>query len=236
MAYAIYTKEKMVSREEKDSLITCQITDENGIAVLGLDLNWSVTGGKDSTIENGLLTVGNEDIGTELTITATLETNDYYNAATSNVIVSTVESNKVEVNKPTKDNVVFEQTPETTVSEFISELVDTTHTVELVDENGNEVVETAKLATGMKVKIDDDIEYTIVVLGDVDGDGEVERSDSAIVKKHRAETQVLDGTRFEAADVNRDGVVNRIDSFMILCYRAEKISTFDEDAFNSSIK
>ena len=96
---------------------------------------------------------------------------------------------------------------------------------------GNDVV----LTTGMKLVVDDD-EYTIVVKGDVNGDGIVDSKDSASIKGYRLDTERLDGAALEAADINKDGKVNRIDSFLILYYRAEKIENFSDEVINAIMR
>ena len=87
----------------------------------------------------------------------------------------------------------------------------------------------------MKLVVDDD-EYTIVVKGDVNGDGIVDSKDSASIKGYRLDTERLDGAALEAADINKDGKVNRIDSFLILYYRAEKIENFSDEVINAIMR
>lgn len=62
--------------------------------------------------------------------------------------------------------------------------------------------------------------------GDVDGDGAVTTSDSAMLLQYAAEMRQLDAGATESADVNGDGAADTDDAALILQYAAEKIATF----------
>ena len=66
------------------------------------------------------------------------------------------------------------------------------------------------LGTGAKVKIEDK-EYTLVVLGDVNGDGKITPADYVRIKNDIMETTPLDGIYKSGADVNRDGKITPAD-------------------------
>ena len=66
------------------------------------------------------------------------------------------------------------------------------------------------LGTGAKVKIEDK-EYTLVVLGDVNGDGKITPADYVRIKNDIMETTPLEGIYKIGADVNRDGKITPAD-------------------------
>ena len=59
------------------------------------------------------------------------------------------------------------------------------------------------------------ITYTIVLMGDVDGDGEISAADANALR-HAAKLDSLEGPYFLAADMNRDGKVLPNDARKIL--------------------
>lgn len=66
------------------------------------------------------------------------------------------------------------------------------------------------LGTGAKVKVEDK-EYTLVVLGDVNGDGKITPADYVRIKNDIMETTPLEGIYKIGADVNRDGKITPAD-------------------------
>lgn len=65
-----------------------------------------------------------------------------------------------------------------------------------------------------------------MMLGDVNGDNEIDVEDVYVVLKHSVKYIKLEGVAFTAADVNRNGTVNVIDANMISRYVAEFINEF----------
>ena len=63
------------------------------------------------------------------------------------------------------------------------------------------------ITTGTKVKVGKTLEYTLVVIGDTDGDGEITINDMAELKLHIIEKELLEGIKLKAADVDNDGEV-----------------------------
>lgn len=64
------------------------------------------------------------------------------------------------------------------------------------------------------------------LLGDVNADGRITTSDSALLLQYAAEMVTLDQESLESADVNKDGTANTSDAAKILQYGAEKIVSF----------
>lgn len=71
-----------------------------------------------------------------------------------------------------------------------------------------------------------------VVLGDVNGDGEIDDLDATLVYAHYNEVQLLSGEYLAAADVNGDGEVDDLDATYIYAYYNEVLKSFDSIKVN----
>ena len=67
------------------------------------------------------------------------------------------------------------------------------------------------ISTGTIIKIGTDLEYTLVVTGDIDGDGEVTVTDLAKSKLHFIESKILTGAQLKAADMDYDNEITITD-------------------------
>lgn len=63
------------------------------------------------------------------------------------------------------------------------------------------------ITTGTQIKVGKTLQYTLIVIGDSDGDGEITVNDMAELKLHLIEKQLLKGIQLRAADVDQDGEV-----------------------------
>lgn len=105
------------------------------------------------------------------------------------------------------DKVIIYVLPNTTVTNF-NKNITVNRTTHVMDASGNEQVGDAIVKTGMKLTVDkENVEYTIVVLGDINRDGKMDILDLAKIKLHLIEKEVLTGIDLMAADVNKDGDV-----------------------------
>lgn len=104
-----------------------------------------------------------------------------------------------------KDKDISRIAPGTTVAKF-KENVETEQEMVFKNKDGKTLTENDVLATGMKIKVGKTLEYTLVVTGDIDGDGIVEVNDLAKVKLHLIEKdrETLSGIYFKAGDVDND--------------------------------
>ena len=75
------------------------------------------------------------------------------------------------------------------------------------------------VGTGSTVEIKDGnnvlATYTVIIFGDVNGDGRITSADKSVVETYTAGTFTEGSAFFEAADVTRDGVIDSADSDMI---------------------
>ena len=96
--------------------------------------------------------------------------------------------------------------PETNLDELI-ENCDTNGTITVIDEKGQTLSSGDLVGTNMTIKVtryDEEITMTIVVMGDIDGDGKATTQDlSELNKAYLGISEVeLTGTRFKAADID----------------------------------
>ncbi len=91
------------------------------------------------------------------------------------------------------------------------------------DKDGNAVTGDTLLGTGYVITKDGE-DYTVVILGDVNGDGEVNSTDFMQIRRSFLGTFGLGGASLIAADVNSDGEINSTDFMRI---RRHFLGTFD---------
>ena len=109
--------------------------------------------------------------------------------------------------------------PATTLEKFKTNITSNVE-YKVLDKNGNEIKTNDLVGTGMKVILDvpEKTEYTLIVRGDINGDGECDVSDLSKMKKHIIEQEVQTGIKQKAADVNFDGDVDVSDLSKMVKY------------------
>lgn len=104
--------------------------------------------------------------------------------------------------------------PNTNVKTMINELGITTYEV---TKDGKKIAETDKIGTGYKLKdTKNNKEYTLIVLGDTNGDGNVNSSDALEILKQSVSIIDKKGEYAKAMDANKDGNINSADSLLVL--------------------
>ena len=108
-------------------------------------------------------------------------------------------------------------------SDFLSGLLVNNGTAQLLDANGNPIAQGVTMATGMQfvVTVGQTITtYTIVIYGDIDGDGQITSSDLALENQILLETQsfAVGSAYYMAADINKDGTVSIADLLSVKKY------------------
>ena len=96
--------------------------------------------------------------------------------------------------------------PKTTVAEF-KQNVTTNQEIVFIDEIGNTLNESDFISTGIKIKVGNTLNYTLIVIGDIDRDTQITINDLAQEKLHLIDYKTLTGIELKAADVDGDGVV-----------------------------
>lgn len=135
----------------------------------------------------------------------------------------------LEVGYKVEEGYVYVYTPETTLADFSSRLVD----LDNYDISITNNVNTNKISTGAVVSIDTKAGENVAILevvvkGDVNGDGEIDALDSGIIRNVIKDTTSLVGVYEAAADVNDDSEIDTLDALLVLRYRADKISSFED--------
>ena len=98
--------------------------------------------------------------------------------------------------------------PETTIKDFKANLETNATTIEIYKAGTKITDENAKLGTGMIIKFslnDEQIEYTVVVTGDLNGDGQMGNVDLLKLVRYKVGLDTnLSGVYLEATDVHKD--------------------------------
>ncbi len=109
-----------------------------------------------------------------------------------------------------EENLILRIAPGTTVQKF-KENVETNQELIFTDKNGNTLNEDRKIATGTTIKVGEGKQYTLVVIGDTDGNGNITVTDLAQLKLHYIGKTILTDARLKAADMNGDGKITITD-------------------------
>ena len=112
----------------------------------------------------------------------------------------------------------------TTAEEFLAKWPSSAWTtVELLTSAGEPADTAGRIGSGMKVRTvgtadGTETTYTLVVAGDVNGDGQVSNTDRIRIRNHILGSSTLSGAGLIAADVNRDGRVTNTDRIRVRNY------------------
>lgn len=100
-----------------------------------------------------------------------------------------------------QEKLTIKVAPEVTVEDIVKEL--NCENCSITDKEGNLLKEN-QIATDCQIKTQDKT-YTLIKAGDVNGDGEVDVIDLALVKRHLMETQTLTDIYYQAGMLQKDG-------------------------------
>lgn len=113
-----------------------------------------------------------------------------------------------------------------TVSALKTEFMNEEEDVQIVDINGNALADDALVGTGSVIRFvnGDKVldEVSIVVTGDMNGDGYVNNRDAAMITRYLVDKETADFCQMVAIDVNGDGFVNNRDASMVSRYLVGK--------------
>ena len=102
----------------------------------------------------------------------------------------------------------------------IKDKIQTVHNIVIKNGSGENLKDEEYIGTGAKVKIVNSAgeimyEYTIVIYGDVTGDGKITSKDYMMIKNHIMETSILTGVEAMAADAYADNKITSKDYMAI---------------------
>ena len=113
------------------------------------------------------------------------------------------------------DNYIFGIDVGTNISTFVGNVTAyNSKVVVAITDSSNKTKTDNIFKTGDKVIVtgsDGTKTYTVIVSGDINGDGIVSEIDYVKVKNYISRLIDLDSVSLEAADINRDGLINAID-------------------------
>lgn len=109
----------------------------------------------------------------------------------------------------TDDNEIKNVLPNTTVDDLKDNLTGGENTI-IKDKDGN-TISSGNIGTGSTVTTPSGDVYTVIVKGDLNGDGKVTLTDLAQLKLHMVETTILQEPYKSGADIDGDGSVTLTD-------------------------
>ena len=159
--------------------------------------------------------------GTQVIITqrATEKINGYYwdkvstPKGTGYMARESKDGSKVYLLVETKPDPIVEPTEKYKIEDEIIKVIPGTKIADILEATS----EASVFGTGIKIKIGEK-EYTLVMLGDVSGDGEVKSKDYMMIKNYIMGTLELNDAEKKSADVNKDGEIKSKDYMMIKNY------------------
>ena len=80
-----------------------------------------------------------------------------------------------------------------------------------LDKKGNVLAEDDIIGTDMTLKVGSTLQFTLIVTGDLDGNGKFSITDLAQMKLHFVEIELLTGNKLKAADISGNGEVTITD-------------------------
>ena len=81
--------------------------------------------------------------------------------------------------------------------------------------SGNQVLDNEMIGTGYRLITDTGKEYVLIVMGDLNGDGEMKLTDLSMIRKHYLALETLTDEYEKAADVDNNGNISLNDISLI---------------------
>jgi len=129
------------------------------------------------------------------------------NGSSSSETPSTSESDVVALLNGTKSgSSIYGYTPGTSVDSLVKN-AKSKYTVTVTNASGSTISGSTKIGTGSKVKVNTGsttYEYTVIIYGDLNGDGSINSADLLKMRQHLLETNKLSGVFLTAGNTNRD--------------------------------
>ena len=121
------------------------------------------------------------------------------------------------------DGYIINIEPNTTAEQFLNKIETSSNIV--LENNEIQLATKEKIKTGTVVKIDNNPIYTIVVTGDITGDGNVDIADLVQLNMHSIGKMDLENEYLLAGDINHDGNVDIGDLVLLNLYSIGKLNT-----------
>ena len=182
--------------------VTPNVTDENLETItLTKDGNpvSNYTNGQEITANGKYTLTATDKAGNETTVEFTIEKEEIDDTITSSEYEVSIENLKISRISPKTQLTNFKNNITTEVGYKIENLA------------GEEIRSTDVIGTGYTLITDTGKEYTLVVTGDLDSDGQVKLADLSLARKHYLQVETLQDIYKEAADFDGNGNVTLID-------------------------
>ena len=174
----------------------------------------------------------------DATVTISVKNHPEIDAKTVHVTVVSdkLESDIYEVRDDSHDNTDYRMVvgaeDGTTISEFKDNMLNPNEYIKIYDKDGNEVDDDEIVKTGLTIKLEINgtvhDEASMVVKGDVDGDGFINVTDYIAVLNHAlALEDIEDYIKFVAGDVAEDEILNVTDYIKIMDYALGNIDSIN---------
>ena len=120
------------------------------------------------------------------------------------VEIEEIYSEKYEIDN--ENRYILRVLPETTVNVFKTN-ISVKGTYKIVNSNGKEINGEEYITTGSKLITEDNKEYRISVIGDLNQSGTITLTDISMQRKHILELDILENEIYQAGDINKDGKI-----------------------------
>lgn len=201
-----------------DKTIFEEISDKDITGLNGWGVSYNKTTGKILLDNERLITEDMQLCKIIFTVKSTIEegsgeisiTNPQTSNGTIDVIgtgskaivnIKQISSDKYNI---TEENIITGVDANTTVSDLKSNITGSENAV-IKDKNGNIISSNNKIGTGATVEIPGEEPFTVIVKGDINGDGQITVTDLSKIKLHIVELEILQEPYKTAADTNGDG-------------------------------
>ncbi len=171
-----------------------------------------------------------DNIDTDTTLYAHYE--ESYSKVLESIIYSVANR---EVDNQIVYRIVIGAEPNTTIGEFKDNMLNPNEFIKIYDSDNNEVSDDDIVKTGLTIKlvIDGNIydEATMVVRGDLNGDGFVNVMDDIVITNSITDAnpinEISDYPRFAAADLEEDDFINVVDEIKMLNFITDNIDSLN---------
>lgn len=153
--------------------------------------------------------------------------NNNDNSENNNSVAVTSEDTYIQMLGITKDSSYLKGYGYGTTVSSIKATVNGRANVVVTNSNGNVTGDSDKVGTGSKLTISDGTStysYTVVIKGDITGDGDINSADLLKIRQYLVGTTNLGDSFKDSADVNKDGQLNSAD---LLVIRKQLLGTYN---------
>lgn len=113
--------------------------------------------------------------------------------------------------------------PNEKISSIKNNITTNSESIKFFDKNNKELNNTNIIGTGATIVLSDNTKYTVVVKGDVNGDGKADIKDIVEINKHRLNKSKIEGVCYTAGNVDNNSKLDIKDILKVNKFRLNKI-------------